>query len=590
MKGALTILTFGLLVCGSARATNWWIIGTNNALGAQPGNNSNSGTSSNAAYLNFAPFNNGGASTLHPGDSLSIIGGFDGSTSQNNYIRFLQCSELATQINPIIVSNGYPGVKWAISNITTAPGIQIGSPGTCPQWLKVYGFVSSNNQYGLYLESLTNCEFAYFSCPTNQSRGILGYNNFQSNWFHNFVCSNVPGNGSDCTDGNSDAMQIGSGFVTAGDDFNIVEFFTNGYDGHAAIEIDGAHCVIEDGVMINPAWYYASWCSSFMNLDAATWWGGRECDVTFSNVLIQRVVFSTQGFVPDSPGELELESEQNAIVRNCQFDGAATSGINTYANESGGVCNSNYVYNNSFGGCGSNQTFYQNGTPVNCTYMEYQYPVFFFGTTNNVWLNNLIPLSMNYSAGAPNIANSFQVPFTTAVQDWRGNMTNSINPLWLNLANSVGTFLPNPIVRPDYHLTAGSPAIGVGVWVTTISSATGSGTSFTVSSNIGAFFPGITAANRIIPPDTIYLQGNGTPVQITTLTLNGTGGGTIALASSVSWTQGQWIAPTNIVNPTTLAIDAGAYAYSSTLAINITNGATLNLNGMHGATINLNLQ
>ncbi len=111
---------------------------------------------------------------------------------------------------------------------------------------------------------------------------------------------------------------------------------------------------------------------------------------------------------------------------------------------------------------------------------------------------------------------------------------------------------PDPMNKNQFnlHLQSGSPCINAGAYLTNITSATGSGTSFTVI-DAGYFMDGW----GVISGDTIQLAGQTQTARITNIdyTTN-----TITVNSALSWTQGQGIGLAYNGN----APDLGAYEYS----------------------------
>jgi hypothetical protein len=119
------------------------------------------------------------------------------------------------------------------------------------------------------------------------------------------------------------------------------------------------------------------------------------------------------------------------------------------------------------------------------------------------------------------------------------NTWNPTDPKFVNEANY------------DFHLQSTSPAIDKGGWLTTITSSTGSGTTFTVA-DASYFMDGW----GIIEGDAIQLQGQATTARITNVNYDTN---TITVNRSLSWSNGQGISqPYSGIAP-----DIGAYEYSS---------------------------
>jgi len=135
----------------------------------------------------------------------------------------------------------------------------------------------------------------------------------------------------------------------------------------------------------------------------------------------------------------------------------------------------------------------------------------------------------------------------TFAGNWDGNAQG--NPLYVNGASAD----PSNSSLPDLHLQAGSPCIGIGVALTTITSASGSGTSFTVA-DAGYFMDGWGIAG--VNGDDIQIVGTSQKARITKVNYQTN---TITVDTSLSWTQNQGIALAYVGS----APDAGAYEYGS---------------------------
>jgi hypothetical protein len=137
----------------------------------------------------------------------------------------------------------------------------------------------------------------------------------------------------------------------------------------------------------------------------------------------------------------------------------------------------------------------------------------------------------------------------TFANNWDGDTQG--NPLFVNAPLALGD--PTVETIPDLNLNAGSPAIDAGGALTTITSASGSGTTFTVA-DAGYFMDGwgITGVDG----DEIQIIGTSQRARITKVNY---GTNTITVDSSFSWTQNQGIALAYVGS----APDAGAHEYGS---------------------------
>ena len=543
MTRFLSILLF--CACLTAQGTSYYFNSTN-------GNNSNPGTAvSPFASLNKFGF---GGSSLAPGDNCYCAG----NVGYANYLQFSGTSNA-----PVTITN-WGTATWGLAGTPAAPALRL-SGGA---WLRVFGGYFTNVEYGVYGTSITNCEFGNIAVSLC-TRAFFVYINSVSNYYHDLHLTNAIPDNSSCNDGGSGLMWMGTySGLSDHANFNIFEriFFTR--NGHHGLSLSGTSNAILNCTFPNPVWYQSQCAAPHVvgqtTLTNTVWGGGREVDsggdLTGYN-LYQSNHFSSSGFVPDCPGALQLEGEGNDVVRNNWFDQNAVAAISIYGNGQSVQQGSNNIYNNSITMCGSNYTFYTSGQLVQVLYAEYQVPIFCFGTTNNAFINNITWNNFNP------IWNMFPTgTLLPAINDFRGNITNT-DPLFVNgTANSILTLNANPVLFPDLHLQAGSPALGTGQPLTGITSASGTGTTFTVT-NGGVFFGGLTACSRTIPADTIWIIGTSQSAQIASIS-----GNTITTATPLTWTQGQGLALSSAPN-------IGAYGLLAGLTINgAGNAQTLNLN------------
>ena len=115
--------------------------------------------------------------------------------------------------------------------------------------------------------------------------------------------------------------------------------------------------------------------------------------------------------------------------------------------------------------------------------------------TNNYILNNII--WGNYPKDVDDAL------YRPAEQNMRTNWIGGVglaDPLFVS-TNGMG-YVWNPANLPNFGLQASSPCIDAGTWLAYITSASGSGTSFTVDNSL--YF---SDGNHCVTGDTIQLQG-----------------------------------------------------------------------------------
>jgi hypothetical protein len=161
-------------------------------------------------------------------------------------------------------------------------------------------------------------------------------------------------------------------------------------------------------------------------------------------------------------------------------------------------------------------------------------------STGNYHFNNImqdIPLryatSLFIAEGSNTVTASNNLCFSAGTHS---SCASTSNPLFVSTTSY------------DFHLQSGSPAIGLGKAITTVTSSSGSGTSFTVAD--ATFF---TDGIGIVDGDIIKV-GSNAPVRITSISAN-----TITVESSISWNNGDGVYWRN----QDTSPDAGAYEYRS---------------------------
>jgi len=184
-----------------------------------------------------------------------------------------------------------------------------------------------------------------------------------------------------------------------------------------------------------------------------------------------------------------------------------------------------------------------NNTIVDMWYTFYkQQHVFHIWDSNNNWSYNNIFYNASNNVGTP-----YAIDGGTIIYDY-DLLYNSGNP------NEAHDVFANPAFvsysSDDLHLSAASPAIDAGTALTTVTSATGSGTSLTLAQ--AGFF---TSGWGIVTGDSIRI-GSRSPVTITDINYSTN---TITVGSSTSWTNGDRV---YLAHHGTTP-DIGAFQYSA---------------------------
>jgi hypothetical protein len=501
-------------------------------------------------WLTFTHINSFGVPGLNAGDVLYVRGGVYDHTSDSLATCIRLMNPAGTSNSPIIISN-YPGETPIISN--SGPNIAtigLGNYQNGGSWVKIFGINSTNAYRQFQAQFMTNCEIAYcdfggdntnygYNCP------FIMYNCSQSNWVHNntvhdAISDPTAGNGTNGTAEGTHNMTFGLFYgPTDWTSYNIIESNTCYHAGHDTLSCSGPSNVLRNNFVHNEPWFY--------RYDLQAMASHRCMDVggclAFANLIDGNRV-QDAGFTFNTPHGIEVDGPGQNIIRRNVFYGNEYSGITIYGQKvpSANYWGSNYIYNNTIvsNGYGTNiivtytnipgAPYYVNSSWLpqitNTFYILWKPAVTVTGSSNNVFVNNLLWGNWSNaftSVGTPNIN-------VGIVRDDH-NMTN-VNPLFLDTTDGG----PWSQTQPNLALQSGSPAVDAGAWLTTITSVSGSGTSFTVA-DPNFFFAGMTAATRTLPGDSIQLQG-----QSATATITSISGNTITVATPLTWTYGQGVA------------------------------------------------
>jgi hypothetical protein len=543
-----------------ARATTYYVDVTN-------GNNSWSGTSSRheggmvGPWLNFAHINHGGTRQLQPGDVVYAMAGVlehsGDSMATSLFLAPLAGHALGgTSNNPIVISN-YPGAYFTISN--SGRNVSTISLSHC-SWIKIFGINETNAYRGACVQYCTNCEIA--CCDFGGGNTNFGnlcpftmYNCSQSNWIHNNTVHDAlatpVGDSTHC-------LTVGM-FYSTNDwtSFNIIESNVCYHAGHDALSCYGPSNLIRNNFVHNENWYFRT---DFQHESS------HRCMEIGGEVGVGNVIEGNRlqyaGYNKNVPHGLECDGAGSSIIRNNVFSDNNYSGLTIYG---GKVSNAfheggklvrlywggNHVYNNTIAknGFGAQSVvLYSNGLPGK-TIPESQWlpAVTIAHSTNNVFVNNLLWGNWrNAIVGAAE-------PTSVAVGLEKRNISYPAAAPIFRDTNDGG---PWSGTLPDYSLAGGSPAIDAGTWLTTITSASGAGTSFAVADG-NYFFAGMTAATRTVPGDTIQLQA-----QTARATIVAISGNVITVDRPVTWAKGQGVAQAY----SGAAPDLGAFEFGLTAA------------------------
>lgn len=539
---------------------------------ATDGNDANSGTATNSAWLHigYAAGNSGQrVGQLAAGDTVYIRGG--------TYYGNLNCIDRGNgsgnsgTVGSPIAFRAYNGEIPIITDITNPEsGVILKQKA---YWL-FDGLTWSNTFSAAYFENVTN--FLITNCTFTTMRPDVSYTNqnyrygnvtFTGNdQFNKILNCNFYKWGSIFTNVNSNCQwQIAGVHISFGligntppaCYYNLVQGCTFQNGGHDCFQLNSAYNVIRSNLFHQEPWiatnsltgnfYYNGGSCPRITPNNIGLWGARGTkpgggdnnylDVgTNNNTPDLRNVWEYNtmlyaSFPPDSQAGVAIEmGTRLGIYRfnSIAFSGAA--GI--YLNHSGSNLNAdgteaaqstqNTIYHNTIYGNGLYNTYgfsdadgFSYGFTMN---------TFHNANTNNFIVNNIV------WGNSPSNVDSTIYTWQKWRTNWSGDYALSA-PQFISTNGAGYVFSSNSL--PDFHLQAGSPGIDAGTWLATITSANGSGTSFTVDNSL--YF---SDGNQIVTGDVIQLQGQ---TATATITANDWTNNVITFTPALTWTNGQGV-------------------------------------------------
>lgn len=328
--------------------------------------------------------------------------------------------------------------------------------------------------------------------------------------------------------------------------YNLIEGNTIGTASHYALTLEGANAtypsyvcsynVIRNNTITNPQ-------GAVVELQSRS-----NRNLVEGNIISGGKATSSNDSTPRS---FKLVNENNIIRKNVIKDNTdnAASGLSAiayqYQSDPANNTLNNRIYNNTITTIKNRALEYGNFEPAVCTVSgnthknnivysngsSYQlYISSDGGISNNYFMNNIF-----YNAGVTNV-----VSVSGTARSVAG--IQSADP-----THFYGNLQVSPNLDTSFQPQTGSPAIDAGTFLTTITSTTGSGTSFVVA-DARYFSDGF----GIVTGDTIQIGSNIRTISSVNYTTNA-----ITVTSSVSWTTGMNVSlPYNGTAP-----DIGAYEY-----------------------------
>lgn len=355
--------------------------------------------------------------------------------------------------------------------------------------------------------------------------------------------------------GNDEAVVFGTGIEASTSDsaqYNLIEDSTFAYGGHHVVEFNGTQNVFRNNYIHNENHFL--WNGTLYG-NRITFTVGDLPYVGRNLIEGNRIAYGGETSESDECGGSggTLASPYNIIRKNMYYK-CLLYGIYVSTYGSGLSAYNNRIYHNTFWNNGITTT--AQAKPCYGNSLTHAILVNEGSGTlvkNNVIKNNLFWQNVNrINATRPVINASGNVPVYNTVAS---NFNQTSDPKFVNISET-----PDPMNRDqfDFHLQSGSPAIDAGQFLTTIASASGSGTSFQVA-DAGYFFDswGMSAiASATVTGDTIQLAGQAQTAVITAVNY---ATNTITVNTPLSWTNGQGVSLTYKGS----SPDMGAYEFDS---------------------------
>jgi Right handed beta helix region len=461
---------------------------------------------------------------LSAGDTVYI--------KQGSYTTFVAPSRSGTAVSPITYRN-YSNDLVTVQNATY--GVHLDGK----SWIVVQGITFTNLDSMMILENSANnntissCNFVLMRNQATWAGSriwlLSSYNHITNCVFSNWgQCSGGVASGS--------VLEIGfdDGDSTYPGNYNLIENCTIFNGGHHTLGVHGNHNVIRKNYTYNAAWTagkgertlylngYSAYCNRNLIENNRIGYADVPCD--------------TWG----APGT-QISTEWNIFRKNYFFfNNLSAIQFSTTDSYHAAGPNHNYVYNN---------TFMHNGWQTDHGADDQQRSQIGFQNWSSLFTVkwNVIKNNLFYDAVRVYGYSSALASDQTFANNYNGDVSG--NPLFVNASSTPGN--PANLAYPDLSLRTNSPAINAGGPLTTITSASGSGTSF-VFADAAYFMDGW----GIVQGDQIQLQGSTQRARITGINYQTQ---SVTVDTNLTWTQNQGVA----LSYEGSAPDAGAFEVGS---------------------------
>ena len=445
------------------------------------------------------------------------------------------------------------GLRLDTKSYITVQGIQFTGQ-------KRFLYIRYNSNYNI----ISSCSFDSAKMTNGQTAtwaGSVISGSSQHNWVHHCRFSNY---GYYTDDDISCVIDVGAESDSMDTTrYNLIENCLFYHGGHHVMGVYGKYNVIRNNSFHNEPWSMGTAASD----RGAVLYGDRN--LSFSgyrknggrNLLDgNRIGFSADPSDNNGASGASLNSSENIVRFNTFFHnisaGLSMSVTSSYLQD----ILRNKVYSNSFFNNGHNPYDSIDHMSSGIGFGIYSGPLII---KDNALKNNVL-YKHKLTFGEYNINTSDRTGII-AVQVFANNWDGDKNgdPKFVDANPVPGD--PMDLNLPDLHLSAGSPCIDSGTYLTTIVSAGGSGTSFQVA-DAGYFMDGWGISGVL--GDEIQLFGTAQKARITTVDY---AANTLTLDKSLTWTQNQGVCLAYEGS----APDIGAFEYGSSNAVKPANQHTL---------------
>jgi hypothetical protein len=396
---------------------------------------------------------------------------------------------------------------------------------------------------------ISNCSFTGFTAAVSSLtwRGSTIYRDARYNWVHDCTFGGFGGYTPSAT-----CVTFELGNEAASNDStqrNLIEDNHIYHGGHHAFGMNGHHNIVRNNYVHNEAW--GDYGGTLYG-ERVVFMVGHDGDDERNLIEGNRIAYG--GALPGSHiggSGGTIASRFNIIRKNMYYHNLIYgSYIKYYVGQ--GTGSNNYVYNNVYyhNGYDSTQTgksewsnYYTHGLMFidNATYSK-----------DNIIKNNIFYDNKNITNDTiPMIEFDGTEPDNqTLSNNWKGGIHG--DPKFEDIS---GTPDPMNQTKFDFHLQFNSGCIDNGGWLTTVTNANGSGTSFTVA-DAGYFFDGWGIGDAIptasVLGDIIQFEGQTQTAVITKVNYNTN---TITINTPLTWINGQGVG----LKYNGSAMDLGAY-------------------------------